>query len=319
MDRRRLAGVLLAAVAACGYGTGPLFAKSVYGAGMDWLGLVFWRFLIGGLLLWALVLLVGSNRAGLRALPRRRALAALGLGAFFVANAGSYYAGLQWISASLASLIIYVYPALVAVLSIRWGQGLQGRRPWFALVVVLVGVALTIGGVETRAEPIGIALLIVSPCCYSAYILLSARFAGERRGVAAHDRVGADGAVPPVVVAAVMLVGTSGLTTVLAAAAGEPMLPWLVPPEAWFGLTGIAVVSTALAISAFYAGAARIGAANAALVSTVEPVWTITLAVTLFSESLTPVQVVGGALILGGVLFAQTTPGATIEAVREEP
>ncbi len=318
MDRRRLAGVLLAAVAACGYGTGPLFAKSVYATGMDWLGLIFWRFLIGALVLWTVVLLVRSTRAGLRALPWRRALAALGLGAFFVANAGSYYAGLQWISASLASLIIYIYPALVAVLSIRWGQGLQGRRPWLALAVVLVGVAMTVGGVETRAEPIGIALLIVSPCCYATYILLSARFAGERRGVTAHDRVGTEGAVPPVVVAAVMLVGTSGLTTVLAAAAGKPMLPWLVPPEAWFGLIGIGVVSTALAISAIYAGAARIGAANAALVCTVEPVWTISLAMAFFGESLAPVQILGGALILAGVFIAQTTPGGTVDAVREE-
>jgi drug/metabolite transporter (DMT)-like permease len=311
--------VLLAAVAACGYGSGPLFAKSVYAAGMDWLGLLFWRFLIGGLVLWALVLLVGSNRAGLRGLSRRKILAALGLGAFFVCNAGSYYAGLQWISASLASLIIYIYPALVAVLSIRWGHGLHGRRPWLALAIVLVGVALTIGGIQTRAEPIGIALLIASPCFYAAYILLSARFAGERRGVTAHDRTGGAVVAPPVVVAAVMLVGTFGLTTVLAVAAGKPVLPWLVPPEAWFGLTGIATVSTALAISAFYAGAARIGAANAALVSTVEPLWTITLAVSLFGESLSPVQVLGGVLILGGVVFAQTTPGATVEAVREEP
>jgi len=312
-------GALLAAVAACGYGTGPLFAKSVYGAGSNWLDVLFWRFLVGGLLLWALVLLVDSNRAGLRRLSRRQAVAALGLGAFFVCNAGTYYGGLQWISASLASLIIYIYPALVAVLSIRWGHGLQGRRPWLALAIVLVGVALTIGGVETRAEPIGIALLLASPCFYAAYILLSARFAGERRGVTAEGRAGGAVAVPPVVVAAVMLVGTSGVATAMAAVAGRPMLPWQVPQEAWFGLIGIGVVSTALAISAFYAGTARIGAANAALVSTVEPIWTVSLAVILFSESLTPVQILGGALILGGVVLAQTTPGATVEAVREEP
>ena len=128
MDRRRLLGIALAAVSACGYGSGPLFAKSVYGSGLDWLALLYWRFLLAGLLVWAWALLVPANRAGLRALPRRRVAALIGLGAFFVGNASTYYAALQYISASLASLIVYIYPALVAVLSIRFGHGLRGRR-----------------------------------------------------------------------------------------------------------------------------------------------------------------------------------------------
>ena len=41
MDRRRLLGVALAAASACGYGSGALFAKSVYGAGIDWLALLY--------------------------------------------------------------------------------------------------------------------------------------------------------------------------------------------------------------------------------------------------------------------------------------
>ncbi|MCU0483070.1 MAG: DMT family transporter [Chloroflexi bacterium] len=318
MDRRRLVGALLAAVAACAYGSGPLFVKSVYAAGDDWLDVVYWRFLIGVLLLWTLVLLVRPYRAGLRALSRRQALAALGLGVFFVFNTTTFYAGLQWVSASLASLMIYTYPAMVAVLSIRWGHGLRGRRPWVALAIVLLGVILTVGGQATRAEPIGIALLIVSPIFYAVYILLSARFAGERRGVTAHERT--EGAVvPPVVVAAVMLLGTSAVTSTMAALDGRAMLPWQVPPDAVLGLLGIGVVSTALAVSAFYSGSARIGAANASLVATVEPLWTISLAVLLFGESLTAVQVVGGALILGGVILAQTTPGTTVAEIREEP
>ena len=90
------------------------------------------------------------------------------------------------------------------------------------------------------------------------------------------------------------------------------------PSGAWFGLVGIAVFSTALAIYAFYASTARIGAAQTALVSTVEPVWTISLAMLLFGERLGPVQLIGGALVIGGVILAQTTPGATTDVVVEE-
>ena len=319
MDRRRALGIALAAVSACGYGSGPLFAKSVYGAGLDWLALLYWRFLLAGLLVWAWAILVPANRAGLRALPRRRLVALLGLGGFFVANASTYYAALQYISASLASLIVYIYPALVAVLSIRFGYGLHGRRPWVALGIVSVGVALTLGGIETHVETVGLVLAVSSPCIYSVYIVLAARLAGERRGETANDRTGGDGAeTRPAVAAAWMISATFVVVAVLAAATGEPIVPWRVPGGAWYGLAGIAVFSTAVAISAFYAGTARIGAAQAALVSTVEPVWTITLATLLFGERLSTVQLVGGLLVIVGVIVAQTTPGATPSAVVEE-
>lgn len=319
MDRRRALGIALAAISACGYGSGPLFAKSVYGSGLDWLALLYWRFLLAGLLVWAWALLGPANRAGLRALPRRRVLALMGLGAFFVGNAGTYYASLQYISASLASLIVYIYPALVAVLTIRFGHGLHGRRPWAALGIVSLGVALTLGGIETHAETLGLALAVASPCLYAVYIVLAARLAGERRGETANDRTGGDGAeTRPAVAAAVMLSATFVVVALLAVVSGEPTLPWLVPGGAWYGLAGIAVFSTAVAISAFYAGTARIGAAQAALVSTVEPVWTITLATLLFGERLSTVQLVGGFLVIVGVIVAQTTPGATPSAVVEE-
>jgi drug/metabolite transporter (DMT)-like permease len=115
-----------------------------------------------------------------------------------------------------------------------------------------------------------------------------------------------------------MISGTFGIVAVLAVAAGEPVLPAQVPTDAWFGLLGIAVFSTAIAISAFYASTARIGAAQTALVSTVEPVWTITLATLFFGESLAPIQLLGGAFVIGGVILAQKTPGATVDVVVEE-
>jgi len=320
MDRRRALGALFIVGSACGYGSGPLFAKSVYASGLDWLALLAWRFLIAAILVWAWTLVVPANRAALRATSRRRVLALLGLGCFFVGNAGTYYAALEYISASLTALIIYVYPALVAVLSIRWGHGLHGRRPWGALAIATAGVALSIGGSAGAVESIGIALAIVSPVLYSLYIILSARLAGERRGETAETRTGGAGAeTPPAVAAAILITGTMAITWCLAARAGEPLLPWQVPAGAWFGVGGIAVFSTAVAISAFYAGTARIGAAQAALVSTIEPVYTITLATLLFGERLTVIQLIGGALVIGGVILAQTTPGATIDAVHEEP
>ena len=317
MDRRRLMGIALAAASAIGYGSGPLFAKGVYAAGVDWLGLLAWRFLVAAILSWAWLLL--GDHGALRRLDRRRAAALVGLGAFFILNAGTYYAALETVPASLASLIVYMYPALVAVLTIRFGRTLDGRRPWIALAIVTTGVALTIGGIEAgTVDPAGLALAIASPLIYSVYIIVSARLAGERRGVTATDRAGG-AEIPPAVAAAVMLTSTAGVTWLVAIVrGGEPLVPSAVPAEAWPGLLGIAILSTALAIQAFYAASARIGAAQTALVSTVEPVWTITMATLFFGEHLSPVQLIGGALVIGGVILAQTTPGTVPDVVVEE-
>lgn len=322
LDRRRAAGVLLVIVSAGSFGSGALFAKGVYPTGMDWLGLLAWRFLIGAALSWAWLLLVPANRDALGRLSPRRALVLLGLGAFFVLNASPYFMALETVPASLAALIIYIYPVLVAVLSVRFGRGFQGRRPWLALGLAFGGIVLALGGIPaTTAPPVqGIALAVLSPVIYSFYIVMTARVAGERPGQTAAESADpvAQRQAAAAPAAALMLTATWAVTFLMALAAGRPVLPDQVPAAAWPGLIGIGVISTAIAIQAFYAGTARLGAAQAALISTIEPVFTIALASLLLAERLTAIQVVGGALVIAAVLIAQSTPGTAAPAVREE-
>jgi drug/metabolite transporter (DMT)-like permease len=104
-----------------------------------------------------------------------------------------------------------------------------------------------------------------------------------------------------------------------AMATGRPTHPADIPAEAWLPLVLLGVFSTAVALQTFYAGSKRIGAANASLVSTVEPVYIIAMATLLLSETLTPVQMLGGALVIGGVLLAQTGGSATVRAQSADP
>ena len=73
-------------------------------------------------------------------------------------------------------------------------------------------------------------------------------------------------------------------------------------PGAWWGwaaTVAIAVVCTVVAILAFFAGLKRIGPARAAIASTLEPVVTVVLAWAVLGESLSAMQLLGGALVLG--------------------
>jgi drug/metabolite transporter (DMT)-like permease len=313
MDRRRLIGVGLVLVSACAFGSGALFGKPAYATGIDWLVLSSWRFLFGAAASWAFVLGSAARRGALRALDRRAVAASLALGLLYLGNSGTYYAGLETVDASLAALIVYIYPALVAVLALRVGQPLAGRRAWGALALALVGVALAVGGIDPDVAPpiSGLALMVASPIIYSVWIVLAARLSGERR--VAEAGAPPDGSVGDATAAASALMMTATATGywTVALTLGRPVLPAQIPVAAWPNLVGIGIVATFIAIQTFYAGTRRIGAAQASLLSTVEPIWTISMAALLLGESLGPVQLAGGALILIGVVVSQTGPSAS--------
>jgi drug/metabolite transporter (DMT)-like permease len=309
VDRRRAFGIALVLVSACAFGSGGLFAHPVYETGVGWQVLSAWRFAFGALLAWSWLLGSAERRRGLRLVDRRTAMVAVALGVLYVGNSGTYYAGLETVPVGLAALIVYVYPAVVAVMALRFGRRLDGRRPWFALGLALVGVVLALGGVPAGTMPplAGVALVIASPLIYSVWIVLSARLSGERR-----DSVGQEGAAGTDAAAAtaLMMTATAAVYWLSGLAFGLPVTPDRIPVAAWPGLVGVGVVATFIAIQTFYAGVRRIGAAQAALVSTIEPAWTIALAAFLFGQTLAPIQLLGGALIIIGVIIAQAPPEA---------
>ena len=309
MPRAVAIGIVLTIVSAFSFGSGPLFAKPVYAEGVGWHVLMAWRFLVGASLAWGWVLLNPHLRSAVRRLRRRDVAVSLALGVLYTGNSATYFAGLETVSASLAALIVYIYPALVAVVSLQVGRPLQGRRAWGALAIALAGVALAVSNIDgAPAPPVsGLILLAASPVIYTVWIVLSARLSGEGR-----TGVGADAGsrVDPLAAGAVMLSATAATYWISALALRQPVLPAQIPAGAWFGLIGIGIVSAFIAVLAFYGGAHRIGASRASIVSTVEPIWTIVLASLLFQESLGPLQLAGGAMILIGVVIAQTGSSA---------
>jgi drug/metabolite transporter (DMT)-like permease len=313
MDRRRAIGIGLTIVSACAFGSGGLIAKPVYAEGVGWHTLMVWRFVVGAALAWAWLLASPSRREALRGVDRRAIVVAMALGVLYTGNSATYFAGLETVPVSLAALIVYIYPALVAVLSLRVGQALTGGRAWAALGLALAGVALAVGSVRPSGAPqvTGLVLLVSSPIIYSVWIVLAARLSGERRTAVGEAM---SGGLEPAAASALMMSATAATYVVGAIALGRPMLPSEVPAAVQPAMLAMGLVSTFVAIQTFYAGARRIGAAQASLLSTVEPIWTISLAAWLLGESLTPPQLVGGALILGGVVLAQTGPASRTTA-----
>ena len=282
--------VLLSALA---FGTGPLLAKLAYRDDLDWATVVAWRFVVGAVAAW-LLLFPGIVRV--RPTFSRGQLAALGaVGVFYFVNVAAFYAALELIPASTAVLIAYLYPALVAVLSMRSARRLNGREAWGALGLSLVGASLTVGGAPALTNVSGVLLALAAVVLYSFYLLIA-----DRLLVLFHN-----GAPERTAHLATLILTGTAVASVITALATDRGAELVAPGAAWPILIGLGVISTALAMRLLFAGINRVGAPQAALISTVEPVWTVAAAALLLSETLTLLQLVGGTLVIGSVFFSQ--------------
>ena len=313
MNRSRLIGISLVVISAVSFGSGGLFARPAYAAGIDWLTLMAWRFLLAGGLAWLVLAAQPSARRALRTMPRRTLLTTIGLGLYYISNTATYFAGITTTPLSLAALIVYVYPPIVAVLALRFGRPLEGRRAWTALGIAVLGVVLAVGGISASEMPPigGLLLVMVSPLLYAVWIIMAARHSGETSEAVGSE---ADGAANATVVGAVMLSSTAVAYWAICLVLRHPVFPAEIPSAAWPGILGVGVIAGFVAVQFFYAGAQRVGAAQASLISTVEPLWTIVAAGILLGEQLAPIQLFGGALILAGVVLSQTgSRGESVE------
>jgi drug/metabolite transporter (DMT)-like permease len=162
----------------------------------------------------------------------------------------------------------------------------NGRRV-AALLLASSGLVLVLAGAGTGAlDPLGAALGLAASVVYSTYILVS-------EGVSARVR--------PQVLSALVCSGAAVTLTAGAALLGE-LRPGELTLAGWGWLIGLALVSTVAAVSLFFAGLARVGSTAASILSTVEPVVTVSLAFLIFGEQLGPAQLAGGALVVAAVL-----------------
>jgi drug/metabolite transporter (DMT)-like permease len=280
-------GALLCLASAVAFGAMAIFGKLAYDEGATVGTLLAVRFGLAAVLFWALAAGTGATRR-LRTLSRRDLALALALGAVgYSAQAGAFFAALERLDASLLSLLLYTFPAMVTVAAIALGREQANRRTAGALVLASAGLFLVLAGAGAGAlDPLGTLLGLSAAVVYTTYILTST-------GVA--ERVG------PLLLSALVCTGAATTLTLAAAATGDLHLSQVSP--AGFGwLAGIAVVSTVGAVGLFFAGLRRVGPTTASILSTAEPLTTVLLAFLVFGESLAPVQLAGGALVLGAVL-----------------
>lgn len=280
----RWMGVLLIVISAASFGALPIFIRLAYRTGADPTTLLVLRYSI------AAVVMVAIMFARKTPLPRGRILLGLVLmGAVgYVGQSFAYFTALTMASASLVALLLYLYPAIVTMLSALFFKERLTAAKVGALTLALVGTALTIGPTGSGRVP-GILLAIAAAVIYSVYILVGSRIIPHASAIAASTTV--------ITAAAAVYIGI--------VAVRGPTFPQTF--SGWADIFAIALVSTVLPIVTFLAGLERVGPTRASTLSTFEPVMSVMLAILILGETISPLQVLGGALILAAVIVCSVT------------
>jgi drug/metabolite transporter (DMT)-like permease len=289
------AGSLLCLASAAAFGAMAIFGRLAFDEGTTAGTLLAVRFVFAASVFWVLLLARGEV-AALRAIPRRDVAIALGLGACgYAMQAGCYFLALERIDASLLSLLLYTFPAIVAVAAVAIGRERLDHRRVLALGLVLTGLTLVLAGAGAGAlDGAGVALGLGAAVVYSTYILVSDGVAGR---------------LPALTLATLVCTGAALSLTIGTTAPGN-LHPAAVTAAGWGWLACLALISTVAAIALFFAGLRRVGPTAAAILSTVEPLVTVGLAAAVFAERLAPAQMLGGALVLCAVLVLQARRAA---------
>jgi drug/metabolite transporter (DMT)-like permease len=278
-------GAALCLISAAAYSSVPVLGKLGFDEGLSVPTLLVGRFCLAAAVLWLLALRFDAR-------PSRRGLVTgivLGL-VFYAGQNGFFFAALQRISATLATLLVFIAPVLVAVAAVALGRERLSPGQVAAIPLSLAGLALVLLGGSGVGEVDAYGVLLALGCAvlYSAYMLII-------HAVVAN--------VPPLTLSASVITG--GLLPFLAVAAltAEPAVPST--GDGWAIVLTMAVVGTVLPVAALTAGTALSGPSTATVLSASQPALTAGLAIVVLGETLTALQVLGGALVLGSVVVVQ--------------
>ncbi|MGI5839419.1 MAG: DMT family transporter [bacterium] len=291
MERRGFLFILLSA--AC-FGSGSIFARFAYDGGINVYTLLAMRFTIAASALYLYCRLTRTNlRLGRRDL---RIVLLLG-GVGYAGMAFLYFGSIQYIPVSLVALLTYTYPSIVTVLAFFLLHESLDRIKVFALLLASAGCALTVWSPGLTVNLYGAALACTASFVYSFYIIAASKYTSHLDAKVMTFYI--------TLSCAVVYVGYG-------AAAGR--LDFGLPAGTFAAVAALALFTTVLGNIFFFCGLHLLGASRTALLSTVEPFYTVLLATLLFREAITLTQIGGGLLIVGAVILLnrrRETPAAS--------
>jgi drug/metabolite transporter (DMT)-like permease len=281
-----LAGLAIAIIGAILFSTKAIVAKLIYRYDVDAVTLITFRMLFSLPFFAAIALWKAKTEAPLTN-PERGKIVMLGLIGYYLSSFLDFL-GLQYISAGLERLILFLTPSFVLLISVVFLKRKISLLEWLALGIAYLGTVLVFihdamtGGSNVT---LGGAFVLGSAIAYAVYLILCGelvRRAGALR-----------------LVAYAMCVSSAACILQFFLLRPPSMLA---QPMEVYGLSLVnAVLCTVLPVIMTMVAVERIGAATTSQAGMIGPVSTLFLAALILGEPITGIQLAGTVLVLTGI------------------
>lgn len=286
----RLAGVALVVFSAIAFSAKAIMIKLAYRHGTDAVTLLALRMAMAAPFFAAIAWWTGRGgvTAGLAAADWR-AIAFLGVVGYYLASLFDFL-GLQYITAALERLVLFLYPTFVVLISAAlYGRVITGRDV-AALALSYTGIALVFANdLATRQENVllGAFWVALSALAYAVYLIGNGRMVRKMGSV--------------LFASLASIVSCAAVLAHFFVVRDAALL--LSQPAPVYGLVLLmAIVSTVLPVILMSVGIRLIGSSHASMLGTVGPVATIFLGFAFLDEPITAIQLAGAALVMTGVV-----------------
>lgn len=277
-------GYLAGIVSGITYGMNPLFGVPVISKGLDVNSLLFYRYGVATLLMLVYMMLAKKQ---IRVTWKQFGMMAL-LGVLFTGCSITLFESYRYIASGVATSILYVYPIMVALLLMLFGQ-FPSWKTWLSILAGVAGaVLLSVKGGGGFIDWRGIVLVVASGLFYALFIVI-VNLSKEVKSI------------PNLTltfycffIGSLMLLAMLGFGTRLNA----------VPDTvSWLNILGLAVLPTTVATISLAASSKSVGATKTSILGILEPLTAIVIGTLVFHEAFTLNVAIGVALILFAILF----------------
>ena len=280
----RLGDLTPGIVAATAFAIGDVFSKVTLIDGGDVLSLAMFRsvFSVVALLFWLWIAPPPVPHT-----PRQRNIS-LAVGVLFAGIVFGLFKAIELAQVPVAILSYFVYPLITGIVGALLGIDKLTWRGATAAVAAFLGLALIVGAQPGSLALAGIGFAVGAACCRTATLLIT-------RAMLA----GAD--------ARLITWYTMLSSTAIFVAISLGTWHWQGPQTGygWFALLVVSIVVT-VAVLTLFQSIARVGPFRTALIMNLEPLLATVLSAPLLGEVITPLQGLGGAIMLGALVAFQS-------------
>ena len=278
-----LKGYLFAAIAAASYGTNPIFAIPLYREGISVTSVLFMRYAMAVAIMFFATMIKSPKAFVIK--PKYVGLLAF-MGILMVLSSIALFESYKYLSAGIASTLLFFYPVMVAVIMAIFYKERLTKKSWACLVTAFLGVVILSknddGGFISL---LGLTLVMLSSLSYAIYLVYINR--GPMKKINTST------------ITFYVILGGFLVMIPYCLLDGGLMLPKTTP--AWINAIRLGFFPTVISLIFTSRAIALIGSTETAIFGALEPLTAVILGILILGETLTITPAIGMSLIFVSV------------------